>query len=204
MKMTSFICCLGAVFICLPASAIVQNAQSQQPSLSSGEVDSIVRKFQSSYADTFDRRDAKGMAALFTDDATFQNEGDVTQGRATIEANLVRLMAKLPAGTRLEDKATSSRAIAPEVIACHGTSHRIASNGTSTEMYFVRGCWCDKVIDGCWQRRKLRAHLHSLNLPHSPSDLLSSRHQRLRKSFTRDSFVRDVRDNRLRGSCTRG
>jgi len=136
--MTSFICCLGAVFICLPASAIVQNAQSQQPSLSSGEVDSIVRKFQSSYADTFDRRDAKGMAALFTDDATFQNEGDVTQGRATIEANLVRLMAKLPAGTRLEDKATSSRAIAPEVIACHGTSHRIASNGTSTEMYFVR------------------------------------------------------------------
>jgi uncharacterized protein (TIGR02246 family) len=89
-------------------------------------------------ADTFDRRDAKGMAALFTDDATFQNEGDVTQGRATIEANLMRLMAKPPPGTRLEDRATSSRVIAPDVIACHGISHRIASNGISTEMYFVR------------------------------------------------------------------
>ena len=138
MKMRSFISCLGAVFICIPASAIVKDGQIQEPSLSNAEVDSVVRKFQSSYADTFDRRDAKGMAALFTDDATFQNEGDVTQGRATIEANLVRLMAKLPAGTRLEDKATSSRTIAPDVIACHGTSHRIASNGTSTEMYFVR------------------------------------------------------------------
>jgi uncharacterized protein (TIGR02246 family) len=138
MKMRSLISCLGAVFICIPASAIVPNAQRQQPSLSKAEVDSIVRKFQSSYADTFDRRDAKGMAALFTDDATFQNEGDVTQGRATIEANLMRLMAKLPPGARLEDRATSSRVIAPDVIACHGTSHRIASNGSSTEMYFVR------------------------------------------------------------------
>ena len=79
MKMRSFISCLGAVFICIPASAIAQNAQSQQPALSHAEVDSIVRKFQSSYADTFDRRDAKGMAALFTDDATFQNEGNVTR-----------------------------------------------------------------------------------------------------------------------------
>src|ERR1700722_900895 len=138
MKMRSFICCLGAVFIWIPASTMAQNAQNQQPSLSPADVDSIVRKFQSSYADTFDRRDAKGMAALFTDDATFQNEGNVTQGRATIEANLMRLMAKLPPGTRLEDRAASSRVIAPDVIACHGISHRIASNGTSTEMYFVR------------------------------------------------------------------
>jgi len=138
MKMRLFISWLGAVFICIPASAIVQKAQSQQPSLSHAEVSSIVRKFQSSYADTFDRRDAKGMAALFTDDATFQNEGDVMQGRAAIEANLVRLMAKLPPGTRLEDRATSSRVIAPDVIADHGVSHRIVSNGISTEMYFVR------------------------------------------------------------------
>jgi len=93
MKMRSFIFGLAAVFICSPATAIVQNAQSQQPWLSNAEVYSIVRKFQSSYADTFDRRDAKGMAALFTDDATFQTEGDVIQGRGTIEANLMRVMA---------------------------------------------------------------------------------------------------------------
>jgi uncharacterized protein (TIGR02246 family) len=138
MKMRSFIFGLGAVLICIPASARAQNVQSQQPGLSHAEVSSVVRKFQSSYADTFDRRDAKGMAALFTDDATFQNEEEVTQSRTTIEANLVQLMAKLPPGTRLEDVATSSRVIAPDVIACHGTSHRIAANGTSTEMYFVR------------------------------------------------------------------
>jgi len=78
--MRSFIFGLAAVFICSPATAIVQNAQSQQPWLSNAEVYSIVRKFQSSYADTFDRRDAKGMAALFTDDATF-------------EASLMRVMA---------------------------------------------------------------------------------------------------------------
>src|SRR5580704_8346258 len=136
MKMRSFI--LGALLIWIPASAIAQNAQSPQLGLSHAEISSIVRKFQASYADTFDRRDAKGMAALFTDDATFQNEGDVMQGRAAIEANLVRLMAKLPPGTRLEDRATSSRVIAPDVIACHGISHRIVSNGISTEMYFVR------------------------------------------------------------------
>ena len=137
MKMRSFISCLGAVFICIPASAIAQRRASNLR-FPSAEVYSIVRKFQSAYADTFDRRDAKGMAALFTDDATFQNEGDVTQGRATIEANLMGLMAKLPPGTRLEDRATSSRVIAPDVITCHGISHRIASNGISTEMYFVR------------------------------------------------------------------
>jgi hypothetical protein len=138
MKMRLFISCLGAVCICIPASAIVQKAQSQQPSLSQAEVSSIVRKFQSSYADTFDRRGAKGTAAPFTDDATFQNQGDVMQSRATVEPNPVHIMAKLPPRTRLEERATSSRVIAPDVIACHGISHRRISNGIFTEMYFVR------------------------------------------------------------------
>jgi hypothetical protein len=55
MKMRSFIFGLAAIFICIPASAIVQNAQSQQPWLSNAEVYSIVLRFQSFYADTFDR-----------------------------------------------------------------------------------------------------------------------------------------------------
>jgi uncharacterized protein (TIGR02246 family) len=105
---------------------------------SHAEFSSIVRKFESSYADSFDRQDAKGMAALFTDDAPFQNAGDVMEGRAATEANLVRLMAKLPSGTRLEDRATSSRVIAPDVIAYHGISHQLVSNGISTETYFER------------------------------------------------------------------
>src|SRR5258707_7554394 len=93
MKMRSFIFGLAAVFICSPATAIVQNAQSQQPWLSNAEVYSIVRKFQSSYADTFDRRDAKGMAAPFSADALFQTEGGVIQGPGTTAAKLIRVIA---------------------------------------------------------------------------------------------------------------
>jgi hypothetical protein len=69
--------------------------------LPQSETDAIVLKFQATYADTFDRRDAKGMAALLTENATLQNEwGDVVQGRTNIEATLTRLMANLPAGAK--------------------------------------------------------------------------------------------------------
>ena len=90
--MRSFIFGLAAVFICSPATAIVQNAQSQQPWLSNAEVYSIVLRFQSFYADTLIAETPR-VWQLFTDDATFQTEGDVIQGRATIEANLMRVMA---------------------------------------------------------------------------------------------------------------
>ena len=44
-----------------------------------------VLAFQAAYADTFDRRDAKGMAAMLTEDATLQNEwGDVVRGRGNM------------------------------------------------------------------------------------------------------------------------
>src|SRR5258708_29785938 len=88
MKMRSFIFGRAAVFICSPATAIVQNAQSQQPWLSNAEVYSIVRKFQSSYADTFDRRDAKGMAALFTNYATFPPQVDAIQSLVSSGSNI--------------------------------------------------------------------------------------------------------------------
>jgi hypothetical protein len=72
--------------------------------LSQSETDAIVLRFQVTYADTFDRRDAKGMAALLTENATLQNEwGDVVKGRTNIESTLTRLMANLPARARLED-----------------------------------------------------------------------------------------------------
>jgi hypothetical protein len=59
------------------------------------------------------------------------------------------------------------------------------------------GCCCDRVIDGCWLRRKLRAHPHQRNLPHNPSELHSSSRQRLRESFSCDGFIREVGDNRF-------
>jgi uncharacterized protein (TIGR02246 family) len=111
----------------------------QPASLSQSEVDAIVLKFQTAYADTFDRRDAKGMAALLTENSTLQNEwGDVVQGRPKIEAVLTGLMAHLPAGTKLEDTPLASHAVADGIIVSQGTSHRIVTNGAPVEMFFTR------------------------------------------------------------------
>ena len=103
------------------------------------ETDAIVLKFQTNYADTFNRRDAKGMAALLTENATLQNEwGDVVQGRANIEAVVTGLMAHLPVGAKLEDTSLVSHAVAEGIIVSQGTSHRIIPNGTPVEMFFTR------------------------------------------------------------------
>ena len=103
------------------------------------EIDGIVLRFQAAYADTFDRRDAKGMAALLTEDATLQNEwGDVVQGRTNIETTLTRLMASLPAGAKLEDTPLVSHAVAADVIVSQGTSQRISPNVAPAQMFFTR------------------------------------------------------------------
>jgi uncharacterized protein (TIGR02246 family) len=107
--------------------------------LPQSEIDAIVLTFQVAYAGTFDRRDAKGMAAMLTEDATLQNEwGDVVRGRADIEAILARLMANLPAGEKLEDTPLASHAVATDVIVSQGTSQRITPNAARTQMFFTR------------------------------------------------------------------
>src|SRR5882724_2320327 len=104
-----------AVALAMAGSTPATHAQTT--SLPQSETDAIVLKFQATYADTFDRRDSKGMAALLTENATLQNEwGDVVQGRTNIEATLTRLMANLPAGARLEDTPLVSHAVAADVI----------------------------------------------------------------------------------------
>lgn len=107
--------------------------------LPQSETDAIVLKFQATYADTFDRRDPKGMAGLLTENATLQNEwGDVVQGRTNIEATLARLMASLPAGAKLEDTPLVSHAVAADVIVSQGTSQRITPNIAPAQMFFTR------------------------------------------------------------------
>lgn len=107
--------------------------------LPQSETDTIVGKFQETYADTFDRRDAKGMAELLTENATLQNEwGDVVQGRTNIEATVARLMANLPAGAKLKDTPLVSYAVAPDVIVSQGTSQRISPNTAPVQMFFTR------------------------------------------------------------------
>src|SRR4029434_3510531 len=95
--------------------------RAQTTFLPQSETDAIVLKFQATYADTFDRRDAKGMAALLTETATLQNECvDVVQGRTNIDATPTRLMANLPAGAKLEDTPLVSHAVAADVIVSQG------------------------------------------------------------------------------------
>src|SRR5437016_14139557 len=104
-----------AVALAMTGSTPATHAQTTF--LPQSETDAIVLKFQATYADTFDRQDAKGMAALLTENATLQNEwGDVVQGRTNIEATLPRLMANLPPGARLEDPPRVSHAAAADVM----------------------------------------------------------------------------------------
>ena len=125
--------------IALAMAGSTPATHAQTTFLPQSETDAIVLKFQMTYADTFDRRDAKGMAALLTENATLQNEwGDVVQGRTNIEAALVRLMANLPAGAKLEDTPLVSRAVAEGTIVSQGTSHRIIPNEPATKMFFTR------------------------------------------------------------------
>jgi uncharacterized protein (TIGR02246 family) len=121
--------------VALAGAASTPSTYAQTTFLPQSETDAIVIKFQA----TFDRRDAKGMAALLTENATLQNEwGDVVQGRTNIEATLTRLMANLPAGAKLEDTPLVSHAVAADVIVSQGTSQRISSNTAPVQMFFTR------------------------------------------------------------------
>ena len=120
-------------------AALACQAQAQPAPLSQSEVEAIVLKFQAAYDDTFNHRDAKGMAALLTEDVTLQNEwGDVTQGRSKIEAMVTGLMAKLPEGQTLEDKSVSAHAVTEGVIVSQGVSSRIDPKLPMQQFYFTR------------------------------------------------------------------
>ena len=141
----AFLGSLGGGLLAAPLAAALAMAGStpathaQTAFLPRNEIDAIVLKFQAAYADTFDRRDAKGMAALLTEDATLQNEwGDVVRGRANIGAILTRLMASLPVGARLEDTPLASHAVAADVIVSQGTSQRVTPNAAPALMFFTR------------------------------------------------------------------
>ena len=134
MKISTFIPVAVIAATGLALAAFAQTSPAPQ-----SEVDGIILKFQAAYADTFDRRDAKGMAALFTESATLQNEwGDVVQGRASIQAVLTRLMAALPSGVKLQDTSLASQAVAKDVIVSQGTSMRITTNAAPAQMFFTR------------------------------------------------------------------
>ena len=132
MKLQALI--LGVIMAFLPGFS-----RAEADSMSPKDTEAVVLKFQTAYADTFNRRDAKGMAALLTENATMQNEwGDVTQGRANIESLVARLMTNLKEGTKLEDTSLSSRSVAANVIVSQGISRRMVPGADPVQMFFTR------------------------------------------------------------------
>lgn len=125
------------------------SSQAWAQSPSQAKIDSIVETFQDTYADTFNRRDTSGMAALLTEDATLQNEwGGVTRGRSAIEAILTKLMGALPEGTTLKDTAVASHSVAPGVIVSQGFSQRLVDGEEPSQMFFSRVL---VLTDGEWK-----------------------------------------------------
>ena len=130
---------LQALVLAVIVAAAPYAGHADTGSISQQQTDAVVSKFQLAYADTFDRRDAKGMAALLTENATLQNEwGDVTQGRTKIESLLTRLMAQLQAGTKLEDTSLVAQAVAPDIIVSQGISRRLVPGADPAQMFFTR------------------------------------------------------------------
>jgi uncharacterized protein (TIGR02246 family) len=130
---------LQALILAVIVAAAPSVSRAETDSIPQQETDAIVLKFQAAYADTFNRRDAKGMAALLTENATLQNEwGDVTQGRTKIELLLTQLMANLQTGTKLEDTSLASQSIAADIIVSQGISRRIVPGAEPAQMFFTR------------------------------------------------------------------
>jgi uncharacterized protein (TIGR02246 family) len=130
---------LQALTLALLIAAIPSTGYAKADSIPQKDTDAIVLKFQANYADTFNHRDAKEMAALLTENSTLQNEwGDVTKGRANIESLVANLMAKLPAETKLEDTSLSAESVSANVIVSQGISHRVTPNADPVQMFFTR------------------------------------------------------------------
>ena len=105
-----------------------------------GDVGSIVRAFEDDFMAAFDRRDARGLAALFTERATIVTEwGDVVQGRDVFARGLARAFERISSTLTLVNTPTHAELIADDVIVAHGTScKRERSTGAEERLAFTR------------------------------------------------------------------
>lgn len=104
------------------------------------EVMAIVRRFEDDYVATFNRRDARALAALFIEDATIVTEwGDVVAGRDAFERVLTVAFERVPRSLTLENAPTHARLVTDGVIVSHGKSHRSdTTTWTADHLTFTR------------------------------------------------------------------
>ena len=110
----------------------------------------IAVDFENAYAEAFNRRDAKALAALFVEDATIVTEwGDVVVGRDTFARGLAEAFARVPASLTLENAPTHARLVADGEMVTHGTSNRSdTTTWTADHLTFTRVLvW----RDGAWR-----------------------------------------------------
>jgi uncharacterized protein (TIGR02246 family) len=94
-----------------------------------------IQKLEDAYVSAYNRGDAKGLAALFTKDATIVNSaGGVLTGRAELEKGLKQAFAGPAKGAKLVNTPLSTRAVSKGVVVTHGTA-RTTGGGDSKEAH---------------------------------------------------------------------
>ena len=108
--------------------------------LTPSDAERIVRRFEDDYMAAFDRRDARGLAALFIESATIVTEwGDVVKGRDVFAHGLANAFERIPHTLTLVNRPTHAAPIADDVIVSHGTScKRDQSTGAEERLVFTR------------------------------------------------------------------
>jgi len=97
-----------------------QGPQGANPAAAEGEK-AALQAFLKSYADAFNRKDVKALAAMWGTNATYVNrdDGDRSEGRAAIEADLAASFKERP-NARLKGSIEHVRFIKPDVVRVEG------------------------------------------------------------------------------------
>lgn len=112
---------LAMSHVALPDPARSQDARRESPSDEATELDEL-KASATAFAKAFNASDAKAIAALFAENAeAVDDEGNVLEGRAEIEARFAELFVDFPQA-RIEVELTSLRKLGPDVAVEDGYS----------------------------------------------------------------------------------
>ena len=101
-----------------------QQTSETAATLAQKDAEAIVKRVEADYVDAYDKKDAKAVAALFTENATEMSEfGGVTQGREKIEKSLTPGFST-PMKWKTENTPKGTLVVSNDVIVTQGTSRR--------------------------------------------------------------------------------
>jgi len=143
------------VLLCLLCCAVLASpSRGQQPSGQAAD-EAAIRQAAASYAETFNKHDAKALADHWSPDAVYLNRttGEEATGRAAIAAQFTALFQEQPQ-VKLEVTVTSVQFVSPNVAIEQGTAKTLAPNAEPDESEYSAvnvkrdGKWLlDRVTD---------------------------------------------------------